>query len=141
MSDEEAVIRRTEYTWHPIMPSLLTLLQDLRDSLKFRPAPANLGAYASIAKYEKRLEFPDKEANARRLVACWNEHDDLVHDNARLYQSLQGEMQGRLKAEQERDEALAAFSDLYTEVMVEFGYCPDPIKFEAILAKHQKVTG
>ena len=56
MSDEEAVIRRTEYTWHPIMPSLLTLLQDLRDSLKFRPAPANLGAYASIAKYEKRLE-------------------------------------------------------------------------------------
>lgn len=85
--------------------------------------------------------FPDKEANARRLVACWNEHDDLVHDNARLYQSLQGEMQGRLKAEQERDEALAAFSDLYTEVMVEFGYCPDPVKFEAILAKHQKVTG
>lgn len=80
------------------------------------------------------------EADARRLVACWNEHDGLVHDNARLYQSLQGEMQGRLKAEQERDEALAAFSDLYTEVMVEFGYCPDPVKFEAILAKH-KVTG
>lgn len=48
------------------------------------------------------------EADARRLVACWNEHDGLVHDNARLYQSLQGEMQGRLKAEQERGEALAA---------------------------------
>jgi hypothetical protein len=44
----------------------------------------------------------------RRLVACWKDHDGLAHDNARLYQSLQGEMQGRLKAEQERGEALAA---------------------------------
>ena len=54
---------------------------------------------------------PGKEANARRLVACWNEHDGLVHDNARLYQSLQGEMQGRLKAEQERDEAVEALRE------------------------------
>jgi hypothetical protein len=56
MSDDDAVIRRGEYTWHPIMPSLLVLIQDLRDSLKFQPTPANLGAYVSIAKYEKRLE-------------------------------------------------------------------------------------
>lgn len=49
-----------------------------------------------------------EEADARRLVACWNEHDGLVHDNAQLYQSLQGEMQGRLKAEKERDELVKA---------------------------------
>jgi hypothetical protein len=56
----------------------------------------------------------------RRLVACWKDHDGLVHDNARLYLSVQGEMQGRLKAEQERDEALdvlrnlAAWANKYT---------------------------
>src|SRR5687768_8912851 len=54
--------------------------------------------------------LPRKEVEdvARRLVACWNEHDGLVHDNAQLYQSLQGEMQGRLKAEKERDELVKA---------------------------------
>ena len=50
---------------------------------------------------------------ARRFVTCWNEHDGLVHDNAQLYQSLQGEMKGRLKAETERDELVKALRDLY----------------------------
>ena len=47
-------------------------------------------------------------ANAHRLVTCWNEHDGLVHDNARLYESLNSEMRARIEAEKERDELVAA---------------------------------
>ena len=67
-------------------------------------------AYAPLAhvKGDKRVTGGNGEANARRLVACWNEHDGLVHDNAQLYQSLQGEMKGRLEAEAERDELVKA---------------------------------
>ena len=62
--------------------------------------------------YYFRVEA-DKEAPqsaedvARRLVACWNEHDGLVHDNARLYESLNSEMRARIEAEKERDELVA----------------------------------
>src|SRR5688500_20116132 len=58
--------------------------------------------------YVDNGDFHGDRDNTRRLVACWNEHDGLVHDNAQLYQSLQGEMQGRLKAEKERDELVKA---------------------------------
>ena len=47
-------------------------------------------------------------ANAHRLVTCWNEHDGLVHDNARLYESLNSEMRARIEAEKERDELVKA---------------------------------
>ena len=55
----------------------------------------------------------ENEANARRLVACWNEHDGLVSDNAKLYESLNGEMRARLAVEKERDELVEALRDLY----------------------------
>jgi hypothetical protein len=53
------------------------------------------------------------EANAQRLVKCWNEHDDLVRDNTRLYESLNSEMRARLEAEKERDELVKALRDLF----------------------------
>ena len=52
--------------------------------------------------------FEECSADARRLVACWNEHDGLVHDNARLYESLNSEMRARIEAEKERDELVKA---------------------------------
>ena len=70
-------------------------------------------------------------ANARRLVACWNEHDGLVHDNAQLYQSLQGEMQGRLKAEKERDELVKALRECRSGSW-------EPGKIDAILARYDE---
>jgi hypothetical protein len=78
----------------------------------------------------------------RRLVACWKDHDGLVHDNARLYQSLQYEMQGRLKAEQERDEALDVLRNIErVSGLAMMQDDPARVAARAIIAKHQKVMG
>ena len=64
---------------------------------------------AHYFRVEADKEAPQSaEDVARRLVACWNEHDGLVHDNARLYESLNSEMRARIEAEKERDELVAA---------------------------------
>ncbi|SEO79267.1 hypothetical protein [Nitrosovibrio sp. Nv6] len=81
--------------------------------------------YVASTETQNKSDAEDAE-NARRLVACWNEHDGLVHDNAQLYQSLQGEMRARLEAEKERDELLHT---------LRFG---DSKKIEAILARYQE---
>lgn len=56
MNDEDPVIHRGSYTWHPVYPYLLTLIQDLQGALKVKPSPGSLGARISIMKYEKKLE-------------------------------------------------------------------------------------
>lgn len=80
------------------------------------------------------------EADARRLVACWNEHDGLVHDNARLYESLNSEMRARIEAEKERDELVVALRKFNHDVLEEFAYAPNPGEVEAILAKYPEAS-
>lgn len=78
------------------------------------------------------------EENARRLVACWNACDGIPIEQLEWDQPTFVKMLlERQMLKKERDELLKAFRDLYTEVMVEFGYCPDPVKFEAILSRFQ----
>jgi transcriptional regulator GlxA family with amidase domain len=46
---------------------------------------------ASAAWYPIKTETgttTNREANARRLVACWNEHDDLVKERDKLVKAL-----------------------------------------------------
>jgi hypothetical protein len=49
------------------------------------------------------------------LGMVMSEHDDLVRDNERLYESLNSEMRSRLETEKERDELVAAIRVIYED--------------------------
>jgi hypothetical protein len=60
-------------------------------------------------------DYEKTKSTSLRLVACWNEHDDLV---------------------KERDELVKALRALYKDILDEFSYYPDPLGIESILAKY-----
>lgn len=93
---------------------------------------------ATVAYIDSTEDVEINVANARRLVACWNALDGISTDAIESYPlSVNGMVHvGIIK--QERDELLAALRGLHTQVLMEFCYCPDPVKFDAILAKYKE---
>lgn len=56
MSEEGPVVHRGSYTWHPVYPYLLTLLNDLHGARLDRPNSGRSAGEANSLRYEKRLE-------------------------------------------------------------------------------------